>query len=109
MLSEVITALKTSNLFGSRVYEVTAPYTTALPYSQVYLLGATDIEGDGKGMNVLKGVVVVDVFTKQNVDYYIQGVQQALLVLNKYIALRYARVFAENDGTFHIVLEYNLI
>ena len=109
MLNEVITALKTSNLFGSRVYEVTAPYTTALPYSQVYLLGATDLEGDGKGMNVLKGVVVVDVFTKQNTDYYIQGVQQTLLSLNKYIALRYARVFAESDGTFHIVMEYNII
>jgi hypothetical protein len=109
VLNEVITALKTSNLFGSRVYEVTAPYTTALPYAQVYLLGAIDIEGDGKGMNILKGVVVVDVFTKQNTDFYIQGVQNALLSLNNYIALRYARVFAESDGVFHIVMEYNII
>jgi hypothetical protein len=109
VLNEVITALKTSDLFGSRVFEITAPYTTALPYAQVYILGMTDLEGDGKGMNILKGVVVVDVFTKQNTDYYIQGIQSALLSLNKYIALRYARVFAESDGVFHIVMEYNLI
>jgi hypothetical protein len=109
VLNEVITALKTSDLFGSRVFEITAPYTTALPYAQVYLLGMVNLEGDGKGMNILKGVVVVDVFTKQNTDYYIQSVQNTLLGLNKYISLRYARVFAESDGTFHIVMEYSVI
>jgi hypothetical protein len=109
MVNEVITALKNSKVFGSRVFEVSAPHSTALPYAQVYLLGASDLEGDGKGLNILRGVVVIDVFTKQNVDYYIQQVQQALLSLNKYISLRFVRTFAESDGTFHLVFEYNIM
>ena len=110
MITEIMQALKASGLSGSRVYESSAPHATALPYAQVYLLGGNDIAGDGRGLNVMSAIVVVDCFVKQGIDYYVTTVNQQIITrLAQYVRLRYARTLVEDDGVIHIVMEYEVL
>ncbi|MGC9100858.1 MAG: tail completion protein gp17 [Caldisericum sp.] len=107
MVSEIRTAL--NSVFGSRVFEVSAPQSVSLPYAVVNILYGNDLQGDGQGLNVIGGVITVDIFTKDSIDKTIQAVNSALLGLQEFIRLRNIRTFAEDDGTKHLVLEYEFI
>jgi hypothetical protein len=107
MVSEIRTAL--NSVFGSRVFEVAAPQAVSLPYAIINILYGNDLAGDGQGLNVIGGVITVDIFTKDGVDSTIQAVNSALLGLQEFVRLRSVRTFAEDDGTKHLVLEYEFI
>jgi hypothetical protein len=107
MLNEIRVAL--SSVFGSRVFEVAAPQAVSLPYAVVNILYGNDLAGDGQGLNVIGGVITVDIFTRDSIDSTIQAVNSALLGLQEFVRLRSVRTFAEDDGTKHLIMEYEFI
>jgi hypothetical protein len=110
MISEVIAQLKTdTDYWNSRVYEGYPPQFNILPVVSVSLLNNKDIaQGDGKGLNVLKGTISVDVWTKDRVEEISAKVISLLYALNGYIRLTAQNTLQEPGGVKHINFNFDV-
>ncbi|MEM3369800.1 MAG: hypothetical protein QXF86_03270 [Candidatus Bilamarchaeaceae archaeon] len=104
-VADVIEILKNGS-FGSRVYFAYPLRFDVLPVCSVYTINARELAyGDDTGLNMYEQIISVDIYTKSKVEELVDE------VIDKIYNLKSARLFArrdlaEEDGIFHINLEF---
>jgi hypothetical protein len=95
----------------SELYKNFEKNSENLPVVGVYILDENDfVEGDGKGMQVFRGIVGIDCWClqKDKADV-ISRIKKSMYSLDRYIVQNNFHEISEPEGVKHLVWEFRII